>query len=29
MQDAGLNVMWIESYLLGGNTTEHAMAGKE
>ena len=27
MQDAGLNVMWIESDLLGGTTTEHVMAG--
>ena len=29
IQDAGLNVMWIESDLLGGNTTEHVMAGKD
>ena len=31
MQYAGLNVMWIESDLLGENTTltEHAMAGKD
>ena len=29
MQNAGLNVMWIESDLLGGNTTEHVMAGKD
>ena len=29
MQDAGLLVMWIESDLLRGNTTEHVMAGKD
>ena len=29
MQNAGLNVMWIESDLLGGNTTEHLMAGTD
>ena len=29
MQYAGLNVMSIEIDLLGGNTTEHAMAGKD
>ena len=28
-QDAGLNVMWIESDLLGGTTTEHVMTGKD
>ena len=29
MQYAGLHVMWIESDLLGENTTEHVMAGKD
>ena len=29
MQDAGLNVMWIENDILGGNTTEHVMVGKD
>ena len=29
MQDAGLNVMWIESHLLGEYTTKHVMAGKD
>ena len=29
MQHAGLNVKWIESDLLGGNTTQHVMAGKD
>ena len=29
MQYAGLNLMWIESDLLGGNTTEHVMAGED
>ena len=29
IQDAGLNVIWIESDLLGGTTTEHVMAGKD
>ena len=29
MQYAGLNVMWIESDLLGENATGHAMAGND
>ena len=29
MQDAGLHVMWIESDILGENTTEHVMAGND
>ena len=29
MQYTGLRVMWIESELLGENTTEHVMAGKD
>ncbi len=29
MHDAGLIVMWFESDLLEGNTTEHVMAGKD
>ena len=28
-QASGLKVMWIESDLLGGNTTEHTMSGKD
>ena len=29
MQYSGLNLMWIESDLLGENTTENIMAGKD
>ena len=29
IQDSGLNVIWIESDLLGGTTTEHVMTGND
>ena len=29
MQGAGLHVMWIESDILGENTTEHVMTGND